>query len=77
MVNFVRLWILPVIVASFLSGCATANSDLTRACPPIKNYSKAVQKQMADELDTLPADSMLVAAMQDYALLREQIKACR
>ncbi len=76
MANSVRLWMLPVLAANLLTACATANSDLTCSCPPIKTYSKSVQQQMADEIDMLPADSVLVAAMQDYALLRQQIRAC-
>lgn len=65
---------LPVIVVNLLSGCATANSDPEGLCPPIRTYDKAFQRKLADEIEAAPVDAAFPDALQDYAVLRAQIR---
>ncbi|TVR78609.1 MAG: hypothetical protein EA405_14160 [Rhodospirillales bacterium] len=65
--------------ASFLSGCATVGSDLriVTVCPPVVEYSREVQARAAEELDGLPDGSAIAEMLSDYAVMREQARACR
>jgi len=45
-------------------------------CPPVVDYSRAVQMQAAAELALLPDGSVIVGMMSDYAVMREQARAC-
>lgn len=58
-----------------IAGCATGGSD-TSVCPPVVEYSREFQVQMADELATLPPGAALREAMKDYAVMRDQARAC-
>jgi hypothetical protein len=64
--------VLLLIGAVCLSGCVRPVSE---ACPQIRTYSPAVQSQAADELDALPADSVLPVFIGDYAVMREALRA--
>lgn len=66
----------PAIAALLLTGCATASSDGT-ACPAVIEYTREEQARAADELDVLPVDSVIVTMLQDYAVARDQARACR
>lgn len=57
-----------------LSGCETAVFD-ARACPMIKQYSKAELNKMADEIEK--AGPALKSMSVDYLKLRDQVRACR
>jgi len=46
-------------------------------CPPVVDYSRAVQMQAAGELALLPDGSVIVGMMSDYAVMREQARGCR
>lgn len=59
-----------------LSGCATASSD-SAPCPPVVEYSAADQARAAAEVEALPERAVLVRMMSDYAVLRDQARACR
>jgi hypothetical protein len=59
-----------------LSGCGTASSS-TAVCPPVKEYSPHLQRQLADEVDALPPASIIPGFLSDYAVLRRQVRACR
>ncbi|MCE7886604.1 MAG: hypothetical protein DYH13_03760 [Alphaproteobacteria bacterium PRO2] len=76
MPNFVRCWMLPAIAASLLTACATANSDPACVCPPIKKYDREFQRKLADEIETAPTDAAFPSALQDYALIRQQLRQC-
>lgn len=60
----------------WLSACATAGSD-SAPCPPVVEYSAAEQAHAAAEVDALPENAVLVRMMSDYAVLRDQARACR
>lgn len=46
------------------------------ACPPVAEYSRKFQAQAAEELAVLPDGSAAVQMMGDYAVMREQARAC-
>ena len=76
MPNFVPRWMLPVLAASLLTACAGVNSNPVTACPPIKEYSREFQRKLAAEIEAAPADAAFPVALQDYAVLRLQVKKC-
>lgn len=65
-----------LIATSFVAGCATAPSD-QNACPPVKPYEQSFLDQAADELDLLPDGSAVEEMLKDYAVMRDQARACR
>lgn len=66
------------IATSLLSGCATVRSENGRlaTCPPVVDYGREFQARAAEELATLPEGSAIAAMLGDYAVLREQARAC-
>lgn len=58
----------------FLSACSP--SPIVIGCPPVREWTREQQKQMADELAALPPDSMLRAGYDDYGYMREKARAC-
>ena len=65
-----------MIATLWLSGCATAGSD-SAPCPPVVEYSTAEQTRAAVEVEAMPEEAVLVRMMSDYAVLRDQARACR
>ncbi len=67
-----------LIAAISLTGCATVASDLrvTTICPPVVEYSREFQARAAGELDLLPDGSAIAEMMSDYAVMRDQARAC-
>jgi len=60
-----------------LSACGAVISDPSHiACPPVIEYSRAEQMQLADELAALPEHARILDWMADYAVLRDQARAC-
>ena len=77
----VRCWTrLPaalVIMTILLTACATGGSDTaSSACPPMVEYSQAEQARVADEVAALPEGALITGWLADYAVLREQVRAC-
>lgn len=72
-----RLAVLTVAM-SWLTGCATVGFEngSAAACPPVVEYSPAFQARAAEELARLPNGSAVVEMMGDYAVMREQVRAC-
>lgn len=75
-----RCWMQPQIALAaamiLLSGCAGVGFDRPpSACPPVVEYSRAEQVRMAEELAALP-DGVITEWLADYAVLREQARAC-
>ena len=67
-----------VIGTIFSSGCAGVGSDSPpRACPPVVEYSRAEQARLAEEVAALPDGTLIVTWLADYAVLRDQARACR
>ena len=67
----------PLIAMLWLSACAMAGSDALAPCPPIVDYTAADQATAADEVEALPEGAVIVRMLGDYAVLRDQARACR
>ena len=63
----------------FLNGCATGSSEhgARTYCPPVVEYSREEQRRMAEEVEALSEDSIIVGWLADYAVLRAQLDYCR
>ena len=72
--NFVLHWTLPVLAVSLLTACAGVNSNPATGCPPIKKYDRKFQNKLADEIEAAPSDAAFPVAVQDYGVLRAQIR---
>lgn len=76
----VRCWRPPataaLIAMLLLAGCATVGSDTLAPCPPVVDYSQTEQESAAAEVETLSEASLVVRMLSDYAVLREQARAC-
>ena len=68
-----------VIATSWLTGCVGVGFEAggPGVCPPVVEYSRQVQARAAEELLLLPDGSAVVEMMVDYAVMREQARACR
>ena len=63
---------------TFLTGCAEVGSDGRHsACPLVVEYSEAEQARVAAEVAALPEGAVIVSWLADYAVLRDQARACR
>jgi len=75
-----RCWtppaVVPLIAMLWLSGCATVNSDARAPCPPVVLYSATEQARAASEVAALPESAVVVRMLSDYAVLRDQVRAC-
>ena len=61
-----------------LSGCVGAGFDGPySACPPVVEYTRAEQARVADELAALSEGAVIGEWLADYAVLRDQARACR
>ena len=66
------------LAMSLLSGCAMGSSEAwVGACPPVVEYSHAEQAQAAAEVEALPEGAVIERMLSDYAVMREQARACR
>ena len=61
----------------WLTGCAMAGSESKAPCPPIVDYTMADQARAADEVEALLEGAVIVRMLGDYAVLRDQARACR
>lgn len=52
-------------------------SDARAPCPPVVDYTAADQARAANEVEALPDGTVIVRMLSDYAVLREQARACR
>lgn len=63
-----------LIATLSLTGCHKASSSA--ACPPIVSYAIEVQRAAAAELRQLPQPSAIELMLADYAVMRDQARAC-
>jgi hypothetical protein len=66
-----------VIAVLWLTGCATDDSDTRAPCPPVVEYTAEDQTRAADEVEALPEGPVIVRMLGDYAVLRDQARACQ
>ena len=61
----------------FSSACAGVGSDApSSVCPSVVDYSQAEQARVADEVAALPEGAVIIGWLADYAVLRDQARAC-
>lgn len=67
-----------VLATSWLGGCATGGSEpaVPAICPSVVEYSAEFRARAAEELELLPEGSAIVTMLGDYAVMREQARAC-
>lgn len=67
------------IATSLLSGCVTGISEprIATVCPPVVEYSREFQARAAEELGLLPEGSVIAKMLGDYAVMRDQVRACQ
>lgn len=61
----------------WLTGCAMGGSDIAAPCSLVVDYTAADQARAADEVEALPEGTVIVQMLGDYAVLRDQVRACR
>ena len=73
-----RRLVVLAIVANLPSACGTAGSDrpATAVCPPVVDCDAGVHVGAAAELELLPEGSAIEALLADYAVMRDQARAC-
>lgn len=54
-----------------------AGSETRAPCPPVVEYSAADQARAADEVEALSEGAVIARMLSDYAVLRDQARACR
>ena len=61
-----------------LSACAAVGWSDGRqsACPPVMEYSRGEQARVAEEVAALPIGARIPEWLADYAVLRDQARAC-
>jgi hypothetical protein len=68
----------PLIGMLLLSACAMGGSNrIGQVCPPVVEYSTADQVRAADEVEALPEGAVIVRMLSEYAVLRDQARACQ
>lgn len=62
-----------------LTGCATDVSEppVATVRPPVVEYSREFQARAADEILLLPKGLAIADMLSDYAVIRDQARACR
>jgi hypothetical protein len=53
-----------------------ASSGGVVACPPVVHYDDDLQEIAAAEVETLPEGSAVASLLSDYAVMRDQARAC-
>lgn len=61
----------------WLTGCAMVGSETRAPCPPVVEYTYDDQARAADEVGALPEGAVIVRMLSDYAVLRDQARACQ
>ena len=66
------------LATSLLSGCVMVGSETGGfgTCAPVVEYSREFQTAAAEELASLPDGSAIGEMLSDYAVMRDQARAC-
>lgn len=79
----VRCWTQPAAVLAtvmiLLTGCTTGSFEQRSAsiCPPVVAYTLEEQRRVAEEVEAMPEDSVIVDWLADYTVLRGQLRVYR
>jgi hypothetical protein len=65
------------IAMLWLSACAMRGLDTLAPYPAVVEYFTSDQARAADEVEELPEGAGIVFMLGDYAVLRDQARACR
>ena len=65
-----------LIVMLWLSACGMGGSEARAPCPPVVKYTTGDQTRAAEEVEALPEGAVIVRMLSDYAVLRDQARAC-
>src|SRR5690606_10482904 len=67
------------LATNLVTGCATGGSEprIATVCPPVVEYSREFRTRAAEELVFLPDHSAIAEVLGDYAVMRDQARACR
>jgi outer membrane biogenesis lipoprotein LolB len=71
--------ILLLTASLLLTGCARTvyRTQLEIYCPQIAQYDERFNNQLADELESLPAEATAIdEAVKNYIYLRDRIRRC-
>ena len=71
--------ILCLTALALLVGCGETvyRTQLEIYCPSIKQYTPEFNNKLADEIESLPADSTAVEeAIKNYTYLRDRLRRC-
>lgn len=52
-------------------------SETGAPCPSVVEYTAADQARAADEVEALQEGATIARMLSDYAVLRDQVRACR
>lgn len=66
-----------LIVMLLLCACGMDGSETGAPCPPVVEYSAADQTRAALEVEALPEGAVIARMLSDFAVLRDQARACR
>ena len=72
MPNCKLLWI-GLAALTPLSACS---DPLPVVCPPVADYSESFKTQLAGELRQLGDGAAALRVIEDYGVLRQQVKTC-
>ena len=67
----------PLIAMLWFSACGMGGFEALAPCAPMVEYSAADQARAADEVEALPEGAVIVRMLSDYAVLRDQERACQ
>lgn len=73
----ILLSVMAVSAIALISACTISPYPQPTVCPHLKEWTEDDQGRLADELKALPPGSMIGAAMEDYYLLRAEVRACQ
>ena len=66
-----------MVAMSWFAACAMGGSERVPVCPPVVEYDPEFRARAADELVLLPDGAAIVEMLGDYAVMRDQARACR
>ena len=72
-----RCWKPPAAALLWLNASATAEFEQKTPCPPVVEYSRSDQTRAAAELEAMSASAVVVGMLSDFAVLRDQARACQ
>ena len=68
-----RFYFLALVLAT-ANGCSSPSITV---CPPVADYDQPTQSRAATDLKLLPSGSPVLGMLEDYAVMRDQARACR